>query len=516
MIIPQPQQIDRRSGAFTIERTTTLTADRDSAAAADALRRALGPATGFELPDGAGGGAGISVRVDAARLGPEAYELDISPDRIELVGGDAAGAFYGVQSLLQLLPPEVAGGRRTDERCEIACARIQDRPRHGWRGTMLDVSRHFMPKDFVLRLIDLLALHKLNVLHLHLTDDQGWRFPVPDYPKLTEVGGQRAETIVGHPRHDGGDHRYDGTPHGGTYSTEDLREIVAYAAARFVTVVPEIDMPGHMQAAVTAYPQLGNTDEPAEVRRGWGISSQILNVDDATLDFCRTLLAEAATVFPAPFVHCGGDEVPKQEWKASAAAQARMRELGLDDEQALQAWFTGEMAAFLASEDRRFVGWDEVLEGTSPEDLPADVVVMSWRSEQGGIEAARAGRDVVMAPCQYVYFDYYQSEDTDNEPLAIGGYVPLEKVYGYEPIPAEIAGDESATGHVLGAQAQLWTEYVPTTEHAEYMLFPRLTAFAEAVWRERPDPAGYAGFLDRLRPHLARLDALGVHYRPLD
>ncbi len=518
MILPKPQRLSSLDGSFRLTSEATIRADEAAGPAAAALRRALRPATGFPLEPAADGEpAAITLSVDPDRLGPEAYTLTVTPDHIEITGGDSAGAFYGVQSLRQLLPAEAfaTGPARTEREWEVPAVTVADQPRFGWRGTMLDVGRHFMPKEFVLRLIDLLALHKLNVFHFHLTEDQGWRLAIEKYPRLTEVGAWRTETLIGHARRPESEHTFDGIPHGGFYTQDDIREIVSYAAERFITVVPEIDMPGHMLAAITAYPELGNGIKPAEVWRRWGVSEQVLNVEESTLDFCRDILAEVMQLFPSPLIHCGGDECPKAEWKASPAVQARIKALGLADEDELQAWFTGELAAYLAENGRRFVGWDEVLEGGGPARLPDDVVVMSWRSEEGGIEAARGGLDVVMAPCQYVYFDYYQSGDHETEPLAIGGNLPLETVYGYRPIPGEL--DANAARHVLGSQCQLWTEYVPNVEHAEYMLFPRLCAFAEAVWRD--ESAGvddYATFLDRLRPHLARLDALGVNYRALD
>jgi hexosaminidase len=517
VILPKPRHLERLDGAFLLTNATPVQADDASARAAQALARSLGLAsTGSGAAESAAEAA-VTLSVDSSHLPTEAYTLSVTSEGVDIRGGDAAGVFYGVQSLRQLLPAEAfATTRVPDGGWQVPAVSVADRPRFGWRGTMLDVGRHFMPKEFVLRLIDLISLHKLNVLHLHLTEDQGWRLPVEKYPTLTEVGAWRSETLIGHANRPGSEHTFDGTPHGGFYTADDIREIVAYAGERFVTVVPEIDMPGHMLAAIAAYPELGNGLRPASVWRRWGISEQVLNVDDKTLDFCRDVLDEVMRLFPGSLVHCGGDECPKAEWRASPAVQARMRELGLADEDALQAWFTGQMAAHLAANGRRFVGWDEVLEGGGPANLPDDVVVMSWRSEQGGIEAARGGLDVVMAPVSHTYFDYYQSEDKAAEPLAIGRFTPLAKVYDYRPVPADL--DEAAAEHVLGSQCQLWTEYVPTPSHAEYMLFPRLCAFAEAVWR---DPSGgvdsYDSFLaDRLRPHLARLDALGVNYRRLD
>src|SRR5690606_31476039 len=353
--------------------------DEAAAPAVAALRRALGPATGGAFASAADGeSAAITIRVDSERLGPEAYSLTVTPEGIEIVGGDAAGAFYGVQSLRQLLPAEPfkpSERPQGDRTVEAPPVHVTDRPAFRWRGTMLDVARHFMPKEFVLQLIDLLALHKLNVLHLHLTEDQGWRIEIPKYPRLTEVGAWRPETLVGHAHRPESEYTFDGTPHGGFYTQDDIREIVAYAAERFVTVMPEIDMPGHMLAAIAAYPELGNGLKPAKVWTRWGISEQILNVEDSTLDFCRDVLAEVMRLFPSQLIHCGGDEVPKAEWKVSPSAQRRIRELGLADENELQAWFTAQMATYLAEHGRRFVGWDEVLEGGGPAKLPDDVVV---------------------------------------------------------------------------------------------------------------------------------------------
>ena len=516
MILPKPQQLERLDGAFQLTSSATVRADESSAQVAQALRRALAPATGFALDDASGDEtAAITLRVDPSLVGPEAYRLTVTPEGVEIAGSDPSGVFYGVQSLRQLLPAEIFSATTVERQWEAPAVAVADRPRFGWRGTMLDVARHFMPKEFVLKLIDLLALHKLNVFHFHLTEDQGWRLASEKYPRLAEIGAYRPETLVGHAHRPESEFTFDGTPHGGYYTQDDIREIVAYAQERFITVIPEIDMPGHMLAAITAYPELGNGLKPAEVWTRWGISEQVLNVEDSTLDFCRDILDEVMSLFPSPLIHLRWRRVPEggvagQPGRAGTHEVARPR----------RRERPAGVVHHAAGRPRRrpgapVVGWDEVLEGGGPANLPNDVVVMSWRSEEGGIEAARGGLDVVMAPCQTVYFDYYQSEDTDAEPLAIGGFVPLEKVYDYRPIPGEL--DAEAARHVLGAQCQLWTEYVPTPEHAEYMLFPRVCAFAEAVWRDETGGVeDYAAFLDRLRPHLARLDAVGVNYRKLD
>ena len=447
--------------------------------------------------------AGVDLDLDPS-LPVEGYRLAVEPDRVRIRGGGPAGVFYAIQTLKQLLPSDVYRQAPTNSTpWTLPCCAVEDAPAHGWRGCLLDVARHFMPKAFLLRLIDLLALHKCNVLQLHLTDDDGWRVQSAKYPRLTEVGGWREESKWWW------EEKGDGVPHGGFYTQDDLREIVAYGARRFVTIVPEIEMPAHTFAAITAYPHLGNDPDLAErscVRLGDG---DVLNVEDSTVAFFQDVLEEVLEIFPSTFIHIGGDECPKDPWRSSERAQAKMRALGLTTEDELQSWFVSQMDAWLAARGRRLVGWDEILEGG----LAPGATVMSWRGESGGVTAARAGHDVVMAPTDPTYFDYYQAR-SDEEPIAIGGYVPLEAVYAYEPVPAELAGTAEA-GHVLGAQFQLWTEFLPAGGNVEYMAFPRACAFAEAVWRSaRTD--SYADFTERLRSHLARLDAYGVNYRPID
>jgi hexosaminidase len=381
---------------------------------------------------------------------------------------------------------------------------IEDKPRFAWRGAMLDVGRHFMPLSFVERFVDLLAAHKFNTLHLHLTDDQGWRFPSQRYPRLTEVGSWRSGTMRGFRGQRGSDE----TPHGGYYRPEDLTELVGYAAARFVTIVPEIDLPGHTRAAIAAYPELGNTDDKQPVSTHWGIDTHVLNMEPATVDFCRHVLGDVVGIFPGEFVHIGGDECPREEWENSQAAKARAAELGLQGGiDGLQAWFTGQMNEHLRSRGRRLIGWDEIAE----RELPPGAAVMSWRNEEAGFEAAAAGHDVVMAPQSVCYFDHYQS-DAPDEPLAIGGLTTLRDVYRYEPVPATLP--PGAAAHVLGTQFQIWTEYMPGPGDVEYMAFPRACAFAEVAWTD--GPRDWEQFAPRLSLHLARLDALAVNYRPLE
>jgi hexosaminidase len=501
-LVPEPVSLTPRAGEFRVDTATTVFVDPGARTAGAALERAIGPTRAGHAHD-----ADIRVSINPDGQPEHGYHLDVTADRVEIVGADAAGAFYGVQTLRQLLPTAAFAPAGTTRPVTVPCVRVEDHPRLAWRGVMLDVARHFLPTDFVLRLIDLLAMHKLDVLHLHLTDDQGWRMEVPGYPRLTEVGAWRSETVIGHDTALADwDLRYDGRRHGGYYSTAELTAIVAHAEERHITVVPEIDMPGHMQAAIAAYPELGNGIALPHVRRRWNVSTQLLNLDDGAMRFCQDVLTEAMRVFPSEFVHCGGDEVWVDEWRASAGVRRRINDLGLPDERALQGWFTQRIAAFLAEHGRRMVGWDEILDAGP---LPQGVVVTPWRGDDAVQAALKAGVDVVMTQAKYLYLNYNQSRDVHNEPLAIGGYVPLSTVHAFDPTRF---GDR-----LLGAQAQLWTEYIDTPELAEYMLFPRLCAFAEAAWRPSPpNPQSFPHFLQRLRPHLNRLDALNVNYRPLD
>ena len=510
-IVPAPSRVVAGAGTFVLTPETALAAVGPAAEVAALFAQQIAPATGFALPvvDVAQGDRPvIAFELDeaAAALGAEGYHLMVAPSQVTARAAQPAGLFYAAQSLRQLLPPEVFQLAPVEGVAwTMPCVEIEDVPRFGWRGAMLDVCRHFMPKDFVLRFIDLLALHKLNIFHWHLTDDQGWRIEIKKYPRLTEIGAWRKESLVGRLQHDA-EMTFDGVPHGGFYTQDDVREVVAYAQARHVTVVPEIEMPGHAQAAIAAYPELGNLTEPLGVRTYWGISDNVFNVEESTIAFLQDVLDEVLDLFPSEFIHVGGDEAPKKQWRESPAAQARMQALGLHDEEELQSYFIRRMDAYLTSKGRRLLGWDEILEGG----LAENATVMSWRGVQGGVAAVNAGHDVVMAPNSHTYFDYYQSDDRDVEPLAIGGFLPLEGAYAFEPVCEGI--DAEYAHHVLGGQGQVWTEYIPTPEHVEYMAFPRLCALAEAVWTLAGN-RDYADFLARLEMHLRRLDALNVHYR---
>ncbi|MFD9572721.1 beta-N-acetylhexosaminidase [Streptomyces sp. NPDC059982] len=483
------------------------------------VRREIGAATGWALlpPAAPDARADVRLAVDPGRAGghgPESYRLTVGADGVELTGATAAGLFRGAQTLRQLLGPDAHRRAPLPGRParEIPYATIEDGPRFAWRGLMLDVARHFTPKDGVLRHIDLLAAHKLNVLHLHLTDDQGWRVEIKRHPRLTEVGAWRARSRWGHRASP----LWNETPHGGFYTQDDIREIVAYAAERHVRIVPEVDIPGHSQAAIAAYPELGNRDVVDTAALGvwddWGVNENVLAPTEGVLRFYEDVFEELLELFPpevSPFVHVGGDECPKTQWRASELAQERIRELGVDGEDGLQAWFIRHFDRWLTARGRRLIGWDEILQGG----LAEGAAVSSWRGYAGGIAAAEAGHDVVMCPEQQVYLDHRQAPGPD-EPVPIGYVRSLEDVYRFEPVPPGLSPEAAA--HVLGAQANVWTEVMEHQGRVDYQVFPRLAAFAEAVWSRLPEPESrdYAGFEGRMTAHYARLDALGVEYRP--
>ncbi len=513
-VIPQPVSVSPGQGHFTITRRTVIWTGRASVAIGEQLARYLQPATGWTLRVQTGGtppAGAIVLRRDPTlkNVGSEGYALEVRTGRIVARAREGAGLFYAVQTLRQLLPPEIfreAPVNGVD--WTVPAVTIEDWPRFPWRGAHLDVGRHFMPKAFIKKYIDLLALHKLNTFHWHLTEDQGWRIEIAQYPKLTGVGAWRKETIVGHQSRDRSQWKFDGTPHGGFYTQEDAREIVAYGKARFVNVMPEIEMPGHAVAAIASYPEIGVTGEPLEVATRWGVFSDILNAEPATVQFMQNVLSEVLEIFPSRYIHIGGDEADKAKWKVNPRIQERIKELGIADEHELQSWFIRQMDGFLTARGRRLVGWDEILEGG----LAENAVVMSWRGTKGGIAAARAGHDVIMAPESHTYLNYYQADQT-REPLGYPGLLPLDKVYAFEPIPAEL--EPEFTRHVLGAQAQIWTEYALGPKNVEYQAFPRLTALAEVVWTP-PARKDFEGYLARLATHERRLEALDVNFRPIE
>lgn len=442
-------------------------------------------------------------------IADEGYSLDIDPSKIIIKASSAAGFYYAVQSLKQLLPIAVYGDKESVsvEKWEVPCAHIDDAPRFSYRGMHLDVARHFFSVDEVKRYIDLLAMHKLNVFHWHLTDDQGWRIEIKKYPKLTEIGSIRKHTMV-----EKNFDQYDNTPYGGYYTQDQIRDIVNYAKERFITIIPEVDLPGHMVAALASYPSLGCTGGPYEVQGVWGVHPDVLCAGkEETYEFVTDVLSEVIELFPSRYIHIGGDECPKDRWKKCPLCQARIRKLGLKTdkehtaEERLQSYFMTRVEKFLNENNRQIIGWDEILEGGAA----PNATVMSWRGTDGGVQAAKLRHNVVMTPNTYLYFDYYQSEDTQTEPLAIGSYVPLERVYDFEPVPDTL--DNDSKKYILGAQANLWTEYISDFKQVEYMLLPRLDALSEVQWTQ-PENKNWVNFLDRLQHNIQVYDLKGYNY----
>lgn len=497
-LVPAPTAFEEGEGEFVLDAGTSIAAPEELHSVLGWLQTALRPATGLPLHHRSDGA--IALSIDPA-LDREEYRLESDATGVRIAGGTTAAVFSGCQALLQLLPSAVYRRARTaDMTWSVPAVTIRDHPRFGWRGAMLDVARHFMPKHDVLRFIDLLAMHRLNVLHLHLTDDQGWRIEIKRYPKLTEVGSWRHETQVG-ASHDA---PTDGRPHGGYYTQDDIREIVQYAADRQITVVPEIESPGHVQAALAAYPELSLTGEPFEVFTRWGINHNVLNVEESTVEFFTNVLDEVMELFPSDYIGVGGDECPKDQWENDPRTQERMRELGVADEEALQAWWIGRLDQHITARGRRMFGWDEILEGG----LAEGATVASWRGRAGAIVAARKGHDVVSCPDDVVYLDYRQS-DSPDEPIPVSIVLTLEDVYGFDPVPDVLTDAEAK--HVLGGQVNVWTEHMDNPRTVDYLVFPRICAFAEALWRH--DEGDFGDFMRRLDAHLQRLDAVGVEYR---
>jgi hexosaminidase len=526
-LLPAPVSLEPAAGSFTLTTGTPVRTDPALAAAARWWRRATEDAFGLDLPLTVGAPAsatgpddapaGVTLALDPARPAG-GYRLEITPQAVLLTAADAAGAHAGVQTLRQLAGPQAYrhAPLATGEHVALPALTIEDHPRFGWRGVLLDVARHFLPTREVLRFIDLAAAHKLNVVQLHLTDDQGWRMQIHRYPLLTEVGGWRTESNVGTWRTG----VFDGRPHGGFYTQDDLREIVAYARERGVVVVPEIDAPGHVEAAVAAYPFLGTRKAPHAVRTTWGVSTEVLDPSDEALEFFQHVLDEVCDVFDSPWVAIGGDEVPTTLWRDNPAIVARAAELGLPDVADLAGWFLARLSEHVTAKGRRAVVWDEGF----GKQLPRDVVVTAWRGFTVGADALEAGNDVVMAPEQVVYLDH-RAGDGEDEPVPVGFLRTTSDVYAFDPFPAEVLamypGLDHAPGRLLGAQAEVWSEHLDSPRRVDYAAFPRLAAFAEVVWsptaERAPGGAASAEFLARLeRDHLPRLDAAGVEYRPLD
>lgn len=437
-------------------------------------------------------------------LGTEGYQLQISPNQINIRANTGQGMFYAVQSLLQLLPADVfSTTMKKRSSWEVPCADIEDKPRYSYRGLHLDAGRYFQPISFVKKFIDLLALHKMNKFHWHLTEDQGWRIEIKKYPKLTQIGSKRSQTIAGH--NNDSPTKFDGVPYGGFYTQEQIKEIVAYAQERFITVIPEIELPGHALAAIAAYPELScDPSKKYEVGTKWGVFEDVFCPTEKTFGFLEDVLTEVMALFPSKYIHIGGDECPKEAWKKSAFCQELIKKEGLKDEHELQSYFIRRIEKFLNSKGRNIIGWDEILEGG----LAPNATVMSWRGIEGGIEAAKQNHDVIMTPGSHCYFDYYQA-DPETEPLAIGGLLTLEKVYSYEPTPDALTPEQAK--HILGAQGNIWTEYMKTTDYIEYMAYPRAVALAEVTWSPK-SARNFDNFVTRLTQHFKRLDNLKVNY----
>ena len=439
----------------------------------------------------------ITFKIDDSINNDEGYELDVSKNDITIKSKYAKGAFYAVQSLLQLIPlPSSANTFK------IACINIKDEPQFKYRGMHLDVGRHFFSVDFIKKYIDLMARLKMNTFHWHLTEDQGWRIEIKKYPKLQEIAAYRNETLIGH--YNDQPHQFDGKPYGGFYTQEQIKEVVAYAKTRQVTIIPEIEMPGHSQAAIAAYPELGCTRKQVEVATKWGVFNEVYCPKESTFKFLEDVIDEVVALFPGKYIHIGGDEAPKTNWKNCAHCQKLIKKEGLKDEHGLQSYFIARMEKYINTKGKQIIGWDEILEGG----LAPNATVMSWRGTSGAVQAAKEGHDVILTPGSHCYFDHYQSEN-ENEPLAIGGFLPLEKVYHFNPIPEGLT-DKEAT-YVLGAQGNVWTEYMETEKQVEYMAFPRAVALSEVLWSS-PEHKNYSDFIYRLEHYQKQFDLLDVNY----
>jgi hexosaminidase len=501
-IIPQPAKLQINAGEFVLDSNCTLQFDAKSqelTRIAGFMNDFLKKSYNLQLKNNVKGKS-VKFKIDQTlNLGAEGYQLMVDKKSIEISANTTAGIFYGFQTFKQLLPLSIDSGK-----VAIPAVEIEDQPRFSWRGNLLDVARHFFPVSFLKEYIDILASYKLNVLQLHLTDDQGWRIEIKKYPELIEISHWREETLKGQLRKST---EYDGTGYGGFYTQDQLRELVKYAAERYITLVPEIEMPGHSSASLAAFPNLGCTGGPYHVATKWGVFKDVFCAgNEETFEFLQNVLDEVMNIFPSKFIHIGGDEVPKDRWKECPKCQARIKKEGLKDEHELQSYFITRIDNYITSKGRRLIGWDEILDGG----LAPGASVMSWRGIEGGVKAAKMGRDVVMSPSTHLYFDNYQSEDRTNEPLAIGGFIPLEKVYAYEPVPDSLTDEE--TKHILGAQANLWTEYIPSTRQAEYMLLPRLLALSEVVWTPRKEK-DFVNFENRVIVDYERMKKSGLNFR---
>ena len=517
-LIPLPNQVAENDGYFTLQNGTLLyvssSLDTKSQTIVESFVQHVDSTLNIQLSSQALASnndlpkQGVIFVEGGKDIPAEGYKLDVEPDRIIIKATQPAGFLYAIQTLKQLMPIEIYGKTKTAlSECQIPCVSITDAPRFGYRGLMIDIARHFYTKEQMKKIIDVMTIHKLNTLHWHLTDDQGWRVEIKKYPLLTEIGGMRNKTMIRKEWEN-----YDNIPYGGFYTQDDIKEIVKYADDNCITVIPEIDLPGHMMAALAAYPELGCTGGPYEVSGQWGIREDVLCPGkEHTFEFVEGVLTEVMELFPSTYIHIGGDECPKDRWEKCELCQTRIKEENIqaDDKHSaeffLQSYTMARVEKFLNDHGRKFIGWDEILEG----EVSPSATIMSWRGMKGGKEAVRMGNQAIMTPGSHLYFDHYQTMDTDSDPLAIGGFIPVEKVYSFDPVPADLTKEEQKL--ILGTQANLWTEYITSNEHLEYMLLPRLAALSEVQWTS-PEKKNWNNFLSRLDHTTDIYDQLGMNY----
>ena len=563
-IIPEPHKIifldDSKTG-FRLSKKTSIQYDGVNASLTfiKDFISFVNNETGFELKSKINKKSNILliVKENSLSLGDEGYRISILPkENLIIEANTKKGLFYGLESLKQIIyftkrkrddesftsfdsntKMDVVANKKTEQNFNAANLTtsgykninetaylqglaevetktldvynispmiVEDFPRFKYRGMMLDVSRHFMPKNFIKKFIDIIAMHKMNRFHWHLTDDHGWRIEIKKYPKLIEIGSKRDETLIGHARFAGKNPKFDGIPHEGHYTQEEIKEIIEYAEERYVEIIPEIDMPGHTASLIASYPELGTSKEKINVKKIWGVQDDILIPTENTFNFLENIISEVVTLFPSEYIHIGGDEARKKQWIESEEVQRIMRDLEIHDEDSLQTYFISRVQEIISKFDRKIIGWDEIIEGG----LVEDATVMSWRGEEGGIFAARSGNNAIMSPTSHLYFDYYQAKN--GEPLAIGGLIPLDKVYSYEPVPQEL--DLNQATKILAAQGNVWTEYIKTPEMVEYMSIPRMTALSEVVWSKRKK-RNYNEFKKRLKFFKYFLDEKKINYR---
>jgi len=509
-IIPQPEHLSAEQGRFLINSTTKIVAEENLQNEASYLLGLLNGVQGLDVDivTEAGEKGNIRLELDPSIENDEGYALSVSFERIIISGKTAQGIFYGIQSLRQLMPINIESNENEFQELTIPAVEIKDSPRFAYRGMHLDVGRHFFSVSDVKKYIDLIAMHKMNTFHWHLTEDQGWRIEIKKYPRLTEIGAYRKGTAIGLAGTRNAPYTYDTIPYGGFYTQEEIKEVVAYAGKQHITIIPEIELPGHSSAALAAYPEFGNTKGPYEVAKRWGIFKEIYAPTEETFAFLEDILSEVMELFPSKFIHIGGDEALKDEWEESAYAQEVIQREGLKDEHELQSYFIARIEKFLNSNGRDIIGWDEILEGG----LAPNATVMSWRGIDGGIAAAKQGHSVIMTPGTHCYFDYYQeAEDKRIEEPITGSvrFTTVEKVYNYEPIPEGLTDEEAK--YILGAQGNVWTEYMPTYDIVEYKVLPRMTALSEVVWSSK-ESKDWNSFHSRLQKMVRRYDALGYNY----